>query len=164
LAELGLGVHVLDRSSLLDTGLERAAEVLGDITAPVMTRFYATCPEARTAFEHHGPGNPEKLEAEMVQNALYWTMSWLDRESEIRVHLGGSVPHHEDTLYVRPTWYRGLVEAVADVIAETIPADRPDELEIWREIRSGLGRAVDQSKSASPLELSTLTSSHQPAG
>jgi hypothetical protein len=130
---------------LLDTSLERAADVIGDITAPVLARFYEAHPEARAAFEHHRPGSFEKLEAEMVQNALYWAMTWLDRATEIRIHLGGSVPHHEETLAVPATWYRGLVEAVTDVIAETIPADRPDETEVWREIRSGLGRAIEQS-------------------
>jgi hypothetical protein len=155
-----------DQASLLDASLERAAEALGDITAPVMARFYDAHPEARTAFEHHRPGCFEKLEAEMVQNALYWAMAWLDRAMEIRVHLGGSVPHHEETLAVPATWYRGLVEAVTDVIAETIPADRPDEMVVWREIRTGLGQAINQSTSSSTKMpgLSAPASPHQPAG
>lgn len=137
-----------DRSSLLDASLERAAEALGDITGPVMARFYATYPEAQEAFEHHGGGGPGKLEAEMVENALYWAITWLDRAAEIQVHLGGSVPHHAERLNVPAPWYRGLVEAVADVIAATVPSDRPEEREIWRKIRDGLAEAIAQASSA----------------
>jgi hypothetical protein len=132
---------------LLDTSLERAAEVLGDITAPAMTRFYETYPDAREAFEHHALGNREKLEAEMVENALYWAMNWLDRPTEIVIQMGSSVPHHQETLKVAPPWYGGLLNAVIDVIAETIPPDQPEELALWNRIRRELGETVDASKS-----------------
>jgi hypothetical protein len=137
---------VQQSSALLDTSLEHAAELLGDITAPVMARFYDVHPEARRVFEYHGLLGREKLEAEMVQNALYWTMTWLEHDKEIRIHLGNSVPHHEETLKVPSRWYRGLVDAVIDVIAETIPADHLDALELWKRIREGLGGAIDHSK------------------
>ena len=140
-------------ATLLDVGLERAAEAVGDITAPAMARFYAVHPEARAVFEHHGVGRRERLEAEMVQNALYWAMTWLDCAMAIRVDLGSSVPHHEETLKVPSSWYRDLVEAVIATIAEAIPADRLEELELWDQIRRGLGAAIEESRStlASPL-------------
>ena len=139
-----------DHSSLLDASLERAAETLGDLTAPAMARFYAAWPQARDSFEHHGLGRRERLEAEMVQNALYWAMNWLDRQTEITIHLGSSVPHHEETLKVSVPWYRGLLDAVIDVIVETIPADRTDELELWMRIRRELGEMVAASTAAFP--------------
>jgi hypothetical protein len=137
----------VDQSELLDASLERAAEVLGDITAPAMTRFYETYPEARAAFEHHAFGNRAKLEAEMVENALYWAMNWLDRPTEIIIQMGSSVPHHQETLKVVPPWYGGLLNSVIDVIAETIPADAPAELALWKRIRKELGETVEASKS-----------------
>jgi hypothetical protein len=132
---------------LLESSLERAAEVLGDITEPAMSRFYEGYPEAKASFEHHGLGKTEKLEATMVENALFWAMNWLERPTEIIIQVGGSVPHHQDTLKVTLAWYRGLVESVIDVIADTIPADRGEELAVWRQIRGELGGAIESSKS-----------------
>jgi len=42
------------KSMLLENSLERAAERLGDITEPVMNRYYASHPEARASFNEHG--------------------------------------------------------------------------------------------------------------
>ena len=55
-----------DRLAIIEAGLERAADQLGDVTAPVMAEFYARFPAARASFSHHMPGNPASLEAEMV--------------------------------------------------------------------------------------------------
>ena len=41
---------------LIERSLERAAETVGDITAPLMARFYAAHPAAEASFEHHGLG------------------------------------------------------------------------------------------------------------
>ncbi len=132
---------------LLDASLERAAEMLGDITAPTMTRFYVAYPEAREAFEHHGLGKRQALEAEMVDRALYWAMNWLERPNEISIQLVSSVPHHQETLQIALPWYRGLLEAVIDVIIGTIPEDKPAELALWRKIRGELGQLIEASKS-----------------
>jgi hypothetical protein len=132
---------------MLDVSLERAAEVVGDITAPTMARFYAAYPEARAAFEHHALGKRQALEAEMVDRALYWAMNWLERPGEISIQLGSSVPHHQETLKIALPWYRGLLEAVIDVIISAIPEDRPAELALWRQIRGELGQMVEDSKS-----------------
>jgi hypothetical protein len=138
---------VPDHSPLLDASLERAAEVVGDITAPVMARFYAAYPEALASFEHHSLGRRETLEAEMVDRALYWAMNWLERPGEISIQLGSSVPHHQETLKIALPWYRGLLEAVIDVIVDTVPADNQAELALWRQIRGELGQMVEDSKS-----------------
>jgi hypothetical protein len=138
---------VQDPSPLLDASLERAAEVVGDITGPAMARFYEAYPEAMAAFEHHSLGRREALEAEMVDRALYWAMNWLGRPGEISIQLGSSVPHHQETLKIALPWYRGLLEAVIDVIMSAIPEDRPAELALWRQIRGELGEMVEASKS-----------------
>jgi hypothetical protein len=137
-----------DRSTLLEIGLERAAEVVGDITGPVIARFYQACPDAREAFERHAYGRREKLEALMVDNALYWVMNWFERRDEIAIQVGSSVPHHEVTLKVAAEMYRALVEAVVGVIAETIPADRTAELALWSRVRAELGEMISASSEA----------------
>ncbi|MFC3067800.1 hypothetical protein [Phenylobacterium soli] len=127
----------------METGLERAAESIGDITGPVMARFYAAHPAARAAFEHHGVGDPAALEAQMVENALMAAMTWLERPAEVRILFGGSVPHHQDTLAVPPGWYRGLMEATIDVIAGSIPPQNRAELELWDAIRRSLVQEIE---------------------
>lgn len=132
---------------LLEASLERAADTVGDITGPVMARFYEAFPLARDAFEHHGLGGREKLEAQMVENALYYAMTWLDRAHEIRIALGSSVPHHQETLTIPPDWYRGLMDSVVDVIVETIPPNELGELRVWKTIRSELDDTIEASRS-----------------
>ena len=131
-----------DQRRLMETSLERAAESIGDITGPVVARFYEAFPEARESFEHHGLGKREALEAQMVENALTAAMTWLERPAEVRILLGGSVPHHKETLAVPPAWYRGLMEATIEVIAGSIPPGHPAELDLWNDIRRRLGEEI----------------------
>ena len=39
----------------IEARLERAAAVLGDLTAPVMAEYYRRFPEAQASFVHHSP-------------------------------------------------------------------------------------------------------------
>lgn len=133
------------RHALLETALERAADRMGDPTAPVMAAFYARFPEARASFEHHWPGKADRLEAEMVGNAVYFIMTWFDRRSEVEITFGSSVPHHHHTLAVPADWYEGLILATLDVLAATCPDDAEDEAEMWQVVRAGLVRAVRES-------------------
>ncbi|HEY9090319.1 hypothetical protein [Parasphingorhabdus sp.] len=128
--------------ALLETSLERAADRLGDITDPVMARYYKIHPGARESFREHGLGNSKKLEAEMVESVLYCLMTWLDRPEEIRIMFGSTVPHHEDTLAVNSDWFSGLVDAAVHVITETIPDTQQDEQAVWKEIHKGLSDLI----------------------
>lgn len=130
------------KMNLLETSLERAADALGDITDPVMERYYAVHPRARASFREHGLGNTVKLEAEMVESVVYCLMNWLDRPQEIRVMFGSTVPHHEETLHVDSNWFTGLVDAATHVITETIPAAKQDERELWEEIHHGVNALI----------------------
>jgi hypothetical protein len=130
---------------LLETSLERAAEAVGDITSPAMARFYEAFPAARASFEHHGLGNPEALEAQMVESALYCAMGWLEHREEVRIVLEGSVPHHQETLKVPLNWFRGLMDSVIDVLVETVPPDAHDELRVWAAVRRGLDEVIEAS-------------------
>ena len=40
-----------DRLALVEQGLTRAAEQIGDITAPAMALYYARYPEAKAGFQ-----------------------------------------------------------------------------------------------------------------
>jgi len=132
------------KQALLDKGLERAAEALGDITGPVVAAFYARFPQAREAFDRLALGARHKLEAEMVEQVLYCVMNWFDRPGEIEVILLGSVQHHGDTLLVDPAWYEGLIAAAIDVLVATIPAQAADERAIWAEVARELRGLVMQ--------------------
>lgn len=127
-----------ERLGLIERGLERAAEQLGDITPLVMAAFYARFPDARASFVHHASWNPERLEAEMVDNALYCAMTWFERRSEIEIIFDQSVPHHQHTLKIPPEWYGGLLAATLDVLEPTVPEDALEERSAWAALRSGL--------------------------
>jgi len=133
------------RLRLIEQGLERAAEALGDITQPVMTEFYARYPDARASFVHHSPLKPASLEAEMVGNTLYYVMSWFENPVEARIAFDSSVPHHRVALDVPPDWYRGMIEAFLAVVEPAAIADEADR-EAWQVLREGLVGLVERNR------------------
>lgn len=137
-----------EQEALLEAILMRAADQLGDLTIPVMARFYQKFPEALAAFEHHGLGKRERLEAEMVETVLYSVMTWIERPIEVAIMLYGSVPHHRNTLHVRPEWYRGLINALVDLLDGTIPVGAVAEVRLLTEIRAGLLEAIAEALAA----------------
>ena len=139
-----------EKMALLDRGLTRAAEVVGDITPVVMARYYARFPEAAASFEHYGMGRTAALEAEMVDNSLYCLMYCIERPMEIQILLENSVPHHHFTLTVPIGWYQGLLDTAIDVIAATVPADAADEQGLWEEIRGQLGAIFTECRTLLP--------------
>lgn len=130
------------RTELFENSLRRAAESIGDITAPSLKRFYARFPEAGRAFEAHGHGKRAKLEAQMVETALFCLMRWLEEPHEVISLLTSSVPHHQATLTVELLWYEGLIAAVLDTVATAIPANATEELAVCSDVRLRLLRAV----------------------
>lgn len=131
----------------VERSLERAAEAIGDITAPLMARFYAAHPAAEESFEHHGLGKRTLLEAEMVGNVLYCLMTWFERPEEIRIILYDSIPHHQETLKVEPGWYEGMLWAGIDLIEDTLPGDAADERAAWAAMRAGLAETIAKARS-----------------
>lgn len=130
----------------IEARLERYAEVHGDPTEPVMAAFYRRFPAARASFAHHSPGNPGKLEREMVGNTLYYAMSWFENPIEARIYFDTSVPHHRVALDVPPDWYRGFIEAFVDVIEAGAPAADPAEARAWQVMREGLVGLVERNR------------------
>lgn len=137
-------MKITEKIELVEQMLTRAAEQLGDITAPAMENYYRRFPEARAAFDGHGYSDRTQLEGLMIENSLYCLMYWFELPGEIEILLTGSVPHHSDTLQVPPKWYGELIEATADVIAATIPAENARELAVWDELRTDLRDLIEQ--------------------
>jgi len=131
---------------LVETTLYRAAETIGDITGPVMKRYYERFPHAREMFEHHAGATIHTLEGEMVNQALYCLMSWYRSQAEVEIVLLNSVPHHADTLEVPPEAYRGLLQTTAEVIGDSIPGENVEELVAWRGLCDGLFAVIEQSR------------------
>ena len=134
------------KQALIELGLARAADVLGDITAPVMAEFYARHPAARASFAHHSPRNPASLEAEMVGNTLYYVMGWFDNPVEARIAFDSSVPHHRVALDVPPDWYRGFIEAFLAVVEPAAAPVNADEKAAWNALREGLVGLVERNR------------------
>ncbi|HEX4847144.1 MAG TPA: hypothetical protein VFV30_03285 [Novosphingobium sp.] len=136
-----------ERLAVIEAGLERAAETLGDVTAPVMAEFYRRHPDARASFAHHMPANPASLEAEMVGNTLYYVMTWFEKPAEARIAFDSSVPHHRVALGVPPDWYRGFIEAFLDVVEPAAVASDADRA-VWQALRAGLVDLVERNRLA----------------
>jgi hypothetical protein len=134
-----------ERLAVIEAGLERAADALGDVTAPVMALFYARFPDARASFAHHMPANPASLETEMVGNTLYYVMTWFEKPLEARIAFDSSVPHHRVALAVPPDWYRGFIEAFLDVVEPAAVADEADQA-VWQTLRDGLVGLVERNR------------------
>ena len=134
-----------ERLTVIEAGLERAADALGDVTAPVIAEFYRRFPEAQASFAHHMPGNPASLEAEMVGNTLYYVMTWFEKPVEARIAFDSSVPQHRVALGVPPDWYRGFIDAFLDVVEPAAVASEADR-SVWRELREGLVGLVERNR------------------
>ena len=130
----------------IEARLERAAEQLGDLTAPVMAEYYRRFPEARASFAHHAPHGPERLEAEMVGNTLYYVMTWFQSPVEARIYFDTSVPHHRVALDVPPDWFRGMIDTLIDVVEAAVPAVDAAEQQAWTEMREALVGLVERNR------------------
>lgn len=133
------------RNAHISSILERAAEQLGDIAPLVAKRFCERFPEAESKLDTLWPGSRNQLEGQMVETALYCLMHWTESPGEIEVLLWGTVPHHAQTLEVRPEWFSGFLVATAEIIDETIPSDRPDERAVWQKLLADLLKVIEQS-------------------
>ena len=130
----------------IEARLARAADVLGDLTEPVMTEYYRRFPAARASFAHHAPHGPERLETEMVCNTLYYVMTWFESPIEARIYFDTSVPHHRVALDVPPDWFRGMIETLIDVIEAAVPVLNAGEQQAWDEMRAALVGLVERNR------------------
>jgi len=133
------------KKQALETSLERAAELLGDITPHVYEVYYRRCPQAKADFEYHFPGEGHPLEGQMVEQALYCLMEWYESPGEVEIILLSTVPHHIETLHIEPNHFSELIIAVCETIVSTIPPENTEELGVWAELRVELMNLFEQS-------------------
>ena len=74
----------------------------------------------------------------MVTTTLFCLMQWIEEPGMIEVIIHDTLPHHCLTLGIDPAVFRALAEETADVVIETIPADRPEERAVWLRLRGEL--------------------------
>lgn len=132
-------------AELIDSILERVGDTLGDITAQVMARYYAAMPQAIERFEFHQPVRREKLEGEMVEQALYCLMRWHSDRSEIEIILSTTVPHHLFALDIPLALFTGMMDAVCETVAVTIPESETDELRCWQDMQRDIRLLMEES-------------------
>jgi hypothetical protein len=131
------------RTRLGLAGLERLAEERGDITAEALERYYVRMPEARRSFEYHGLDDVAGLEARMVSETVFLLLRWIEDRSATMIDQGSTIVHHNDALEIGPRWYMGLVDAVLEVLLETIPAGAEAERRLWSDVRGEIAVFVD---------------------
>ena len=141
-----------EKQAILEEILYRAADETGDLTPVVMKRFYEGFPESRSLFEHHGGKNCRRMEADMVESALYSLMTWYESPAEIEIMFGHTIPHHE-LLNIPVDIFDGLLTITLAVIEESLDPTNRDHREVWRELEISLHGLV-KSSSLSSLGIS----------
>ncbi|MGI9295192.1 MAG: hypothetical protein ACR2PS_14530 [Pseudomonadales bacterium] len=106
-------------AELIDRCLEFAAEKLGDLHPPVLEKYHARLPGAKTELARHDSSG--ELEHSMVEQALYCLMTWFVRPMEVQIVLRETVPHHIQTLEVPLPYLEELINALIDVVGEAVP-------------------------------------------
>lgn len=132
-----------DRALLVQSTLQRLADQRGDVTAEVLERYYRRMPDARASFEHHGLGDRAGLEARMVTESVFLLMKWTEDPRAAEIDQGTTIVHHNDVLEIGPRWYMGLIDAVIEIVVETLPAQARDERVIWRDLRQEIAGFID---------------------
>lgn len=123
-----------DKQELVLRTLERAADQIGDVTAPVIDLFYRRNPEGRDQFNRHDLSGQGLLQGTMVEQAIYCLMYWNESPGEIEVILLTTIPHHIETLAIDETLFSELMAAVCDVVGATIPPGEEEQAN-WKALR-----------------------------
>lgn len=132
-----------ERSTLAERSFERLAKQRGDITEDVLERYYTRYPDGRASFEHHGLGNRAELEGRMISTTAFLLMQWAQDPASTRIEQGTTIVHHQDTLEIGPRLYLGLIDAVLEVLFETIPEDSAEERAFWLSLRGEIAGFID---------------------
>lgn len=133
-----------EKQVLLDTTLERAGELLGDISPIVYAAYYRAYPEAQGTFDVDYAGGRTHLEGSMVEQVLYCLMRFFESPEEIEFLISYALTHHIEDLGVGGGIFAGLISAVVDVIASTIPDERLAERVLLAELHTHLLGLVER--------------------
>lgn len=126
---------------LFERCLEYTAEHVGDFHRPLLDRFYQELPEAKAQFARHANAN-NKLEDDMIEQALYCLMTWYERPAEIQIVLRDTVPHHIETLDIPMVYFEGLISTLLDIITEATPAEAEQEHQVLLKLREEINETL----------------------
>lgn len=132
----------VDERELLESILQRAADELGDITTRVMALHYSRQPRAQAVFSEQASGELSQLEANMVDQALYCLMTWLDRPAEVEVMYMDAVSHHQ-YLGIPLSVFIDLQTAVVEVVAGVIRESETEARRLMQRVAAGLVGAIE---------------------
>lgn len=126
-----MSTGALTEADEIDAILEQAADALGDLTPHVMARYLACHPEAAAWFNAHGLGEPQRLAGRMVESVVYFLMEWRRSRAAVQIALLDTFPHHVRTLGITPEAFRGLLQAVCEVVRHTLPEQAHRQRTAW---------------------------------
>ncbi|GAA4036511.1 hypothetical protein [Parerythrobacter jejuensis] len=132
-----------NRPAIAETSMERLAELRGDITKDVLEIYYRRFPDARESFRVHGLGDVAELEGRMVTTTAFNLLTWAQDRPVAMIEQGTTIVHHHDTLLVGPQWYLGMIDAVLEVLFETIPTSATEERALWFRVRAEIADFID---------------------
>ncbi|HLS98255.1 MAG TPA: globin [Porticoccaceae bacterium] len=134
---------MIDRE-LIERSFEHAAETLGDITPLTYQRFFAHFPDAEPLFDIKGPQFRNDLKAQMVRDAIYAFLEYLDTPEEVDIVFKYTIPQHQD-LDIPMVYFTGLLDAVAAVVCDAAPASEKAATEAsWRALLAALRGMVER--------------------
>ncbi|MFA5493893.1 MAG: globin [Porticoccaceae bacterium] len=110
---------MIDRD-LIEASFEHAAETLGDITPFAYQHFFARYPQAEELFLCKGAQFKNDLQNQMVRDAIYAFLEYLDTPDEVDIVFKYTIPQHLD-LNIPMLYFNGLLEAVAEVVCGATP-------------------------------------------
>jgi hypothetical protein len=132
----------LSDETLMEAILQQAADELGDITEAVMALYYSRQPEASAVFQQLATGEVVKLEANMVDSALYCLMTWTVRPAEVEITYMDVVSHHQ-YLGIPLSVFIDLQIAVVDVVKNVIPDSNQAAIKLLDRVATGLVDAIE---------------------
>lgn len=134
---------MIDRE-LIEASFEQAAESLGDITPLAYERFFVRYPQAEELFLCKGAQFKNDLQNQMVRDAIYVFLEYLDTPDEVDIVLKYTIPQHLE-LNISMAYFNGLLEAVAEVVCEAAPeTDRVATEASWTALLKSIEDLVAQ--------------------
>lgn len=131
-------------NDLILNSFESAAESLGDITPHVYRRFFLQYPEAESLFNIKGAQFQDELKVQMVRDAIYAYLEYLETPEEVEIVFKYTIPQHVD-LDIPIRYFIALLEAVADVVCDSVDDQtQADTKASWSELLQEFRQMIDR--------------------
>lgn len=123
---------------VIHQSLEKAAEVLGDITPLVYESLFSRLPDVEHHFRVKGEVFKHDLQSQMVQDAIYAFMEYLETPEEVDIVFKYTIPQHLD-LGIPVEYFNALLSAVAEVVCSAVAAEeREPTRSSWNQLTEEL--------------------------